>query len=436
MSGRVLVMARLCSLALLTTMPVAGCGGDGDGNGSATSAGHQVFFVGYAYDGAIGARLDKTMLDGVSILYGDKTIPFDIADDGRFVSREPLPTWRDYTVKIDAAGFRSFASYNIGIDVPASLAMTNGVAGAATIQTLDFAAYLFPVSLRAPTFTMTITVPDAQTGAPVTDMVDGQLRLRPQSSSAILIGASPTTTPAKRVWANSEDLLTQSIERTFTNGHAVIAEGEMVYGVAYELTIFGVDGYQPLTFTGSSSSGSLSPPLIAGTVTSQSFMLTPVAQDPLRIVAHDAVNCVPPSPTSSVYGGKVTLTFNYDIEVVGNTFAEDIDNSLSITLPQQSTTSYCTLRTPTGDPMQERGSKVEIGTNTMTFSFNPTVGIATTTTFGCTLPPSITGITYYIGSPVLNLQPKGQPLRKRTLSAMLSEKLSSSQLACPQRSNF
>ena len=430
------MMGRLRDLVLVaaaTAIAASGCGK------SDKAADNQVFFTGYAYDGATGMRLDKTALNGVSIVYGDQTIAFDVADDGRFVSRTPLPTWRDYRVTIDATGYRAFASANTGIDVPASLAMTSGVAQAATIQTLDFTAYLFPVSLKAPKLTITVTVPDALTGAPVADSVNGQLRLRPQASSSILIGGSPTTTPAKRVWANSEDLLTQSIDKTFTSGNAVIGEGEMVYGVSYELTIFGVDGYQPLDFTGTVSNFGtpVTPPIVAGTVTSETFTLTPVAQDPLKIVATDAANCVPPSPMSSVYGGQLTLTFNFDVEPVGGTFAEDIDNGISITTPL-SGTSYCPLRNATGDPAQERGSKVEFGTNTMTFSFNPTVGLATTSSFSgvCVLPPAITSITYYSGSTTIFLQPKGKPLLKRSFSTMLSEKLGTSQLACPQRSSF
>jgi hypothetical protein len=430
MTGRFRNLA-IRNLALLA-IAASACGGKD------SHEDNQVFFVGYAYDGATGTRLDKTMLNDVSILYGDKTILFDIADDGRFTSKTALPTWRDYTVKIDATGYRSFASYNTGIDVPASLAMTNGVAQAETVQTLDFSAYLFPVSLKAPKLTLTITVPDSMTGGPVTDMVNGQLRLRPQSTSAILIGGSSTTTPAKRIWANSEDLLTQTIETSFSNGSATIEEGAMVYGVAYQLTVFGVEGYQPLDFTGTSGTSSTNPPIVAGTVTSASFMLSPVAQDPLKIVAFDGASCVPPSPTSNVYGGKLTLTFNFDVEPVGSTIAEDIDNGLSITVPSSSSTTYCTLRSASGDPSQERGSKVEFAGNTMTFSFNPTLGISTTSSFGgtCTLPPSITGITYYQGTPTIYLQPKGQPLRKRSLYTMLSEKVSTSYIACPLRTNF
>jgi hypothetical protein len=425
----VLVAAAMTSLAAGSCSSNETKGGD-----------NQVFFVGYVYDGATGQRLDKTALTSVAIIYGDKTIKVDISDDGRFVSRDPLPTWRDYTVKIEATGYRSFASYNTGIDVPASLAMTNGVAQAETIQTLDFSAYLFPVDLKAPKLTLTITVPDMTTGAPVTEKVDGQLRLRPQNVPSILIGGTTTSTPAKRVWANGEDLLTQTVLKSFMNGAAVIDEGEMVYGVAYELTIFGVKGYQPFVLSATGLGGGLGgtiTPIVAGSVTSQTFALIPEAQDPLKIVAIDATTCMPPAPTSNSYGGKVTLTFNTDIEVVGSTLAEDIDNTFTVSpaIPAGgSTTQYCPLRSPTGDPAQERGSKVEVGMNTLAFSFNPTVGFATTSPYGaCTLPPSIASIVYYTGNTSIMLQPKGNALRKRSLSSMLSEKAGTSQLACPQR---
>jgi hypothetical protein len=390
---------------------------------------NEVYFTGYVYDGATGARLAKDKLTGVSIVHGDKTIAFDIGDDGRFVSKTALPTWRDYAVKIEATGYRAFTSYNTGIDVPASLAMTNGVAQAATTQTLDFSAYLFPVALKSPKMTLTITKPDPMTGAPVTDKVDGQARLRPQSSPAILIGGSAAA--AKRTWANGEDLLTQTILKPFMNGNVVMEEGEMVYGVSYELSVFGVAGYQPFVSTGATSTTG---PLIAGFVTSQTFTLTPEAQDPLKIVAMDNATCAPPAPTATTYGGKVTLTFNAEIEVIGTTFAEDIDNGLSITMPSSTTYSNCPLKTATGDPTtQERGSKVEIDKNTMTFSFNPAVGFVTTTTYGCMLPTAITSIIYYQGLSSVMIQEKGNMLRKRSLSQMLSEKGQSSLLACPAR---
>lgn len=427
MTGKVLGFAAAAAfcLSLMSCSDSAPTGGE-----------NEVFFSGYVYDGATGARLTKDKLTGVTIVYGDKTIAFDVADDGRFVSKTALPTWRDYTVKIEATGYRAFASYNAGIDVPASLAMTNGVAQADTTQTLDFAAYLFPVTLKSPKMTLTVTTPDPMTGSPVTDMVNGQARLRPQSVPTILIGSSTTTTPAKRVWANGEDLLTQTILKSFTNGTVVVDEGEMVYGVAYELTIFGVPGFQPLLATASSGVGGASGPLVAGFVTTQTFNLLPEAKEPLKIIAIDNATCVPPLPTATTYAGKVTLTFNTEIEVVGTSFAEDIDNGLMLGLPTSSPYYSCTLKPSLGDPtMQERGSKVEVDKRTLSFSFNPSVGIATSTTSGtCTPPTAITSITYYQGAAV-SIQPVGDSLRKRSLSTMLGEKLQTSVLSCPPRTS-
>jgi hypothetical protein len=430
------MVRKLLGLAAFAAICGVACDSGSKDTTPTTKVGdNEVFFSGYVYDGATGSRLTKDQITGVSIVYGDKTIDFDIADDGRFVSKTGLPTWRDYTVKIDATGYRAFASYNTGIDVPASLAMTNGVAQAATTQSLDFSAYLFPVALKSPKLTLTVTTPDPMTGAPVTDKVDGQARLRPQSVPSIFIGGS---TPAKRVWANGEDLLTQTVTKSFTNGTVVVDEGELVYGVSYELTIFDVAGFQPLDVTGSNLGGTTTP-IVAGFVTSQTFNLTPETQDPLRIISVDGATCVPPVPTATTYGGKVTLTFNSDIEVVGTTFAEDIDNGLAVQLPSSTTSSsysICPLKTPTGDPAQERGSKVEVGTNTMTFSFNPSIGFSTTSPYGtCMLPPSIMTIVYYQGNTTIMLQPKGDSLRKRSLSSMLNEKLLTSQLTCPTRVN-
>src|SRR4051812_23316970 len=154
----------IIGVAVLALLAGLGCGGDSGGE-------HKVYFVGDVYDGASGARLSKSSLTSVQVLYGGQKIKVDIEEDGRFLSRDPLPTWRDYTVKIEANGFRSFASYNPGVDVPASVAMTDGVAQSSTTQTLDFAAYLFPVSIKSPALTLTVVVPDPTTGIPTSNAV-------------------------------------------------------------------------------------------------------------------------------------------------------------------------------------------------------------------------------------------------------------------------
>ncbi len=411
-------------LAVLAMLTSAGCGGDG-----APAGDHRVYFVGYVYDGASGARLAKSSLTSVQILYGDKTIAVDIEDDGRFLSRDALPTWRDYTVKVEANGFRSFVSYNPGIDVPASVAMTAGVAQAATTQTLDFAAYLFPVSLKSPALALTVMVPDATTSIPTSSMVQGTLRLRPQNLSALQISTS-VATPTNRIWINDEDLLTQTVTKTFTDGMVTVDEGELVYGVSYEVAIYDVGDHQPLVATGMSG-------IVAGQVTSKTFTLVREQRDALTIVANDAMTCVSPAGTDTTYTAKVTLTFNTDIELVGTSYREDFDNALSISAPLMTGTTYnCPLKAVAADAtQQERGSRIEVSGRTLVFSFNPSIGLATTYSgIACVPPPVITTVNYS-GASSLLLQPVGDPARRRGLSAMLIEKGTSS-VACPMRSNF
>jgi hypothetical protein len=421
------VPLRASALAALISVA---CGGDSSGGDN------QVFFVGYVYDGASGARLDKSAITKVGILYGDTQIKVDVQDDGRFISRDPLPTWRDYTVSIDATGYRSFVSYNTGVDVPASLAMTNGVAQASTTQTLDFTAYVFPVTLKSPALTLTVTVPDALTSVPTSSKVNGTMRLRPQGPPSVQVGGPSVQfgSPANRLWSNDEDLLTQTVVKTFTDGTVNLDPGELVYGVAYEVSVFDVAGFQPF------SSGNSS--LVAGTVSSRTFALLPDMKDPLSIVVNDATACVPPLGSDTSYGGKVTLTFNAPIELVGATYREDFDNLLSITFPSAPSGSpsvlYCPLKSSSStDPTtQERGSKIEVSGASLIFSFNPSVGLATTY-FGspCMAPPTITTVTYG-GASSLTLQPVGDPARRRSLSDMLIERRFSSAVTCPVRSGF
>jgi hypothetical protein len=342
-----------------------------------------------------------------------------------------MPTWRDYTVTIDANGYRSFVSYNTGIDVPASLAMTAGVAQASTVQTLDFAAFLFPVTLKSPPIHLTVTAPSAG-GIPTSSMVNGTLRLRPQGLPSIQIGSGTlVNTPVSRVWANDQDLLTQTVQKSFTDGSVNIDEGELVYGVSYEVAIFGVTGEQPLVLSGQNG-------IVAGSVTSRTFALTAETQDPLAIVQNDATSCTPPLPSDTTYGGKVTITFNTPIELVGSTYREDFDNALAIVEPTPAnyTTYYCPLKTSVNDPtQQERGSKIDVSGASLAFSFNPSVGLATTYpgTTACVVPPVFTSINY-AGAGALVVQPVGDPSRRQTLANLLFGSLfTSSSVTCPMR---
>jgi hypothetical protein len=391
-----------------------------------------VYFTGNVYDGATGQRLDATVLKTVSIKYRDKALKVVVAEDGRFVSQDALPTWQDYVVTIEATGYRAFVSHNVGFEVPASLAaMNTGLADISTVQTFAFDAYVFPESLTASKATLSISILD-EMNLPSLGKAAGTIRLRPQTQSGLQVGATETTTGAprasRRVWTNDEDLLAKTITKPFTGGKVDLADGELVYGVQYEISIYDVDGYQPVVLSGASG-------VVAGAFTSKTIQLTKVARDPLRLVANNAAMCTTPAPTATTYGAAITLTFSENIELVGTTTSEDVDNGLSI-VTSPATFGLCPLKTNVDSTKQERGSKVEVAGATLTFSFNPSLGL--TDSMGgtvCTPPTGLTSVTY--GSlQTIVVQPVGDSSRKRTLSTMLQElnpTVVSTSLTCPTR---
>jgi hypothetical protein len=406
---------------------------------------HQVYFVGYVYDGAKGTRLMAKELTAISLKYRDKIIHTTIEADGRFVTTEPLPTWQDYAVYIGAAGYRPFVSRNPGIDVPKSLAMTNALSNTATTQTFQFDAYLFPVALKSPAVTISIEKADALSVSPVPARATGSLRLRPESSSllertAADLSVVPSATSGRR-WANDEDLLNQTVTKTFAEGRVEIAAGELAYGVPYQVAIFDVPGYQPVVLSGQQA-------LLAGVVTSRSISVPKELREPLRILSTNAESCMPPAGLSMEYGARIDVTFSEPVEFVGSTWAEDIDNGVAI-LPTGSTSTggtystYCSLKTSSDPTKQERGTQVTVQGNVVSFAFNPSIGVSTVSSYGsCTIPPNLSGVIYGNLSNVL-LRPKDDSSRKRSLGAMVVEAMQAGgvpsggstlgSLSCPAR---
>ncbi|MDX2021268.1 MAG: hypothetical protein SF187_13590 [Deltaproteobacteria bacterium] len=422
---------RLGITGLLLAITLAGCN-------SETPSGddHKVFFAGYVYDGASGARLTKAQLTGVSIKYREKVIVADIEADGRFLTKTPLPTWQDYSVYIAAAGFRPFVSQNPGIDVPASVAMTDGLVAGSTTQTFVMEARLFPVALKAPKVTLTIDQADFASLPPGTPRVAGQVRFAPRSLS--FLEASPSTSSSSvrtRRWLNDEDLNNQSITKPFVDGLLEVAEGELVYGVSYEVTVFNVPGYQAKAFPDL---------LIAGQVASRTFVLSKEQKDPLRILATNVDTCLPPAGNSTEFGAAIFLDFNEPIEFVSATAAEDIDNGITVgptgplTYPQ--TGSYCSLRPSASSTVQERGSKATIAASRLTLSFNPSIGLATgTISFPC-MPPANLSFVAYGNLQNVSVRPIGDNTRKRTLSELFAAFASASgfstqQIVCGSKLN-
>src|SRR5262249_37804543 len=136
-------------------------------------------------------------------------------------------------------------------------------------QTFYFDAYLFPAGLKAPAVQLSVHK-DSAMGEPAA----GKVRIRPTSES--LLDDTSAETPAgvgNQLWENDEDLQAKSIDKDFTNGEINLAEGELVYGVHYLVSIYDVDGYQP--FEGN---------ITAGVDSSRTLVLTPTTSDPLQLL--------------------------------------------------------------------------------------------------------------------------------------------------------
>ena len=415
------VVRHILCAAVLSAFAFAftSCGDEG-------TAKHEVYFVGYVHDGATGKRLAASDLTGISIKYGKKVINTKIEEDGRFVTTEPLPTWQDYAVYVGASGYRPFVSSNQGIDVPKSVQMTDGVSTHGTVQTFEFVVRLFPLELQTSKVTLTIEKSDALVRMPPPARAAGTLRLTPVSGSLV----EQSSPAGSRVWFNNQDLLTQTVTKAFTDGVAEIAAGDLVYGVSYQIAIFDVDGYQP--FGGvNTQSGFLS----AGAVTSMFLTLQPDANAPLRVLGTNADACLPPLPSANAYGAQIAITFSEGIEGAGPSFAEDIDNGVSISTA--STASVCPLNLSTDPTKQERGTKATIDGRVLTLSFNPVVGLATITTFGttCVAPTAFNAVVYALAN--VFVQPKGDPVRKVSVGTLLTQAgLSTSigsSVSCPGR---
>jgi hypothetical protein len=185
-------------------------------------------FSGRVYDGVTGEQLTRYT---ASLDYADTTLPASVDSAGVYYVGA-LPGGNDFTVEVDGMNYRPFLSHNAqlpptGVDV-----------------SYYYDAYLFPADVLSPAATLTITAPDGTTP------LAGNVSLRPTGSSSLY--ASPTDQPAGvpgQVWVNDEDLQAGAVSAAFTSGTVTLAQGQLVYGVTYAVTVYGVAGLQPATAT-------------------------------------------------------------------------------------------------------------------------------------------------------------------------------------------
>jgi len=321
---------------------------------------HQVSFDGYAYDAVTGARLTGYSIDAI---VGETTVNGTIGTEGRYLVG-PVDAWSDFSILIGNSGYRPFLSHNAAIGLPPELAQSDDIADLSTHQTLFFDAYLFPSDLEAPAVTLTIAT------AIMGEAPDGRIRLRPIGPS--LLSDSSTDAPGGvdgQVWINDEDLQGGVISADFSGGTYAINAGELVYGVEYQVDIYDVAGYQPLT-------GSYS----AGIETNKTFTLTEEVGEPVTVVSSTASTCQPPASANATSGATITVEFNQPVEFATTGYPggpeEALDDGLSIISPDANNdTVQNTLKTDMSDTAQERGVSANISGTTLTINFDPSTGL-------------------------------------------------------------
>ena len=380
----------LGAVALLVVGGFApGCGEEAEKNGN-----HEIWFMGSIYDGAMGTIIPDY---AISLTFGTKTIEGKVDGNGRY-TLGPLSAWNDYAITISRPYYRAFVSYNSGIAPPAPppASQQSDVYSANTTQTFDFDAYLFPDSLAAAPLAISIVKSDS-----TTTPVEGSIRLRPTGLSSI---QDQTAGITGQVWANDQDMLAAAFNSTFTAGSIVVPSESLVYGVPYSVQIYGVAGYQPATTT-----------VRAGAQESLIVNIATTAS-PLVMTANTIAQCKPWGQSTNVVAtAQITFTFNATsiedatpVTVSAGRGAEVLDSNLSVV-----TMLGATLKPNSTTTLQERGTSFLPNGNTLTISWNPSVGLTAPSP-----SDTISSVTYNnLGS--ISLQPTGHPELAKTLSSML-----------------
>lgn len=406
---------RRSGLLVLLATGVAGVatgcrGSDGTHDGT-----HDITFMGTVIDGVLNTPLasadPKNPAYTISLVYGTTTIKGKVDASGRY-TLGPLPAWNDYGIIIQATNpgaYRAFSSYNAGIAPPAppTTSQSADIYTADTTQTFDFDAYVFPTSTTAPDVTLTITESDQ--AAATAPSAAGTIRIQPTSPSAI---QGKTGEVGSQVWTNSQDLFASAITDSFAAGTYTVSGGQLVYGVNYAVTVYGVDGHQPGAGT-----------FQAGVTSSAAIPLAPLATPPLALVStsgtcHTA--SAPVSTTSAV--ATVTLTFNVTV-ADGTTSAggdaEILDNGVTV-----QTSGVSTLKSNLSSTAQERGTSLVFSGNTLTLGWTPSLGLAS--------PGSsdIVEYVYYQNLSSLYVEQPNHPESRVSLGTLLSSLYPSGYISC------
>lgn len=303
-------------------------------------------FSGYAIDGVTGRAITNYELE---LVFGTTTKSARVDRDTSRFTVGGLPEARDYTVRISADGYRPFESINAAIDYD-----TEDEEFADGRKGFIFVAYLYPTSLTAPDTTINVFFGDSIAPVP-----NGTVRLTPAAvSSSLETDFAPI---GGQVWQNTLDRLTGAQSVQIANGVASFPGANLVYGVQYDISVFGVAGYQ----------ADLNETITVGNVTAYDMTLVSSA-DPVLVRQYDS---------RDIYRGQVpastpislTYVFNRAIELSPTQAQGAAVNSLDLNsnFTLNDADGDAAVITPcmsVGDLDAECGWTITVSGNTLTLS--------------------------------------------------------------------
>ena len=310
------------------------------------------YFSGDVYDGVTGQQI---------LSYNIAVEHFGRRETGTVDARggfhlPAIPAYSDFSVYIDAQGYRPFVSHQgQWLDVIHA------------DRSYHYEAYLFATSLTVQDVPVTITLNDSGL------LPRGSLRLRPTGLSQVYNEASeqPAGIPTQ-VWENDLDLLAETVWLDFTDGTptgppaGVIPGNRLVYGVPYQLAVLNVPGYQYSQTTAT--------PFVAGVDGRQAIVLSRLAPDALAVAYNSTQDGNPRAD------GSLIIVLNQPVELDPLSDKADIDEyideAFSITAPDSNTNFVVNqLKPDMASNIQERGTTMTISGQQITFAWNKMAGL-------------------------------------------------------------
>jgi hypothetical protein len=205
-----------------------------DRSSDADSAGY--YFTGTVYDGLEGKPVEGY---SISVAQGVSTVDGSVnADTGTF-NIGPIKPGSDYVITIKADGYRSFFAAQKFAD---TTDFPDDTVGNQLNQYYE--AYLFPEDLESPAVTLDLYSDDSLTERP-----NGSVRFTPTVDGVSALDLSRTASSvAGQTWANDADLKTRTKTFELKDGEVKVEAAALVYGVAYTVTVYDVEGQQYKSF--------------------------------------------------------------------------------------------------------------------------------------------------------------------------------------------